>query len=123
MTGVQTCALPIWVMPGMYTARLTVDGKKYDQSFTVKMDPRVKTPLKDLAVQHDLSVTCYNYIKKCMNDLQTIKDNDKLTAVKKYLNSFTSLQNSLQDGDWPPNTQMIKAVSETIAAYEAVMKK
>ena len=58
-----------------------------------------------------------------MSDLQTIKDNDKLTAVKKYLNSFTALQNTLQDGDWPPTTQMIKAVNETVAAYEAVMKK
>ena len=50
-----------WVMPGTYTARLTVDGKIYDQSFTVKMDPRVKTSAKDLQLQHDLSLSCYNY--------------------------------------------------------------
>jgi photosystem II stability/assembly factor-like uncharacterized protein len=112
-----------WVMPGNYTARLTVDGKKQEQFFTVKMDPRVKTSAKDLALQHDLSLTCYNYIKKCNDDLKMVSDKDKLTAIRKSLNSFSSLQNTLQDGDWPPTTQMIKAVNETVAAYEAVMKK
>ncbi len=112
-----------WVMPGVYVAKLTVDGKEFFQAFNVKMDPRVKTPVKNLATQHDLSLICYNYIKKCMNDLQTIKDKDKLTTVNKYLNSFTSLQNTLQDGDWPPTTQVIKAVNETVAAYESEKKK
>jgi hypothetical protein len=121
-----------WVLPGMYTARLTVDAgpngeagrvKVYNQLFSVKMDPRVKTSEKDLLLQHDLSLICYNYIKKCMTDVNTITDKDKLTAVRKYLNSFTAIQNTLQDGDWPPTTQMIKAVNETAAAYNAMMKK
>jgi hypothetical protein len=30
-------------LPGTYTAKLTADGKSYSASFTVKMDPRVKT--------------------------------------------------------------------------------
>jgi hypothetical protein len=112
-----------WVMPGTYTARLTIDGKKQEQSFTVKMDPRVKTSAKDLAVQHNLSLTCYNYIKKCMEDLKTVSDKEQLTAIRKYENSFSSLQNTLQEGDWPPTTQMIKAVNETVAAYNALFKK
>ena len=112
-----------WVMPGIYTTRLTVDGKVYNQTFIVKMDPRVKTSVKDLTVQHDLSLTCYNYIKKCMAEMKTINDKDQLAAVRKHLNSFFSLQSALQDGDWRPTTQMIKAVNETVAAYEAVMKK
>lgn len=112
-----------WVMPGTYTAQLTVDGKIYDQSFTVKMDPRVKTSAKDLQLQHDLSLSCYNYIKKCKNDLKAVSDKDRLAEVRKYLGSFTGLQNALQDGDWPPTTQLIKAVNETVAAYEAMKKK
>jgi photosystem II stability/assembly factor-like uncharacterized protein len=31
-------------LPGSYKVRLTVDGKSFTQSLTVKMDPRVKTP-------------------------------------------------------------------------------
>ncbi|MFO0092864.1 MAG: WD40/YVTN/BNR-like repeat-containing protein, partial [Gemmatimonadaceae bacterium] len=68
------CALPIsatpfntkcepegpWVMPGTYTVRLTVDGAVQRQTFTVRMDPRVKTPRAALQRQHDLSVALYD---------------------------------------------------------------
>ena len=108
-----------WVMPGTYIARLTVDGKKQEQSFTVKMDPRVKTSLKDLATQHDLSLTCYNYILKCKDDLKF----GESTEIRKLLSSFSSLQNILQDSDMTPTTQVINAVKETVAAYDASLKK
>jgi hypothetical protein len=109
-------------MPGNYTARLTVDGKVYNQSIIVKMDPRVKTSVKDLTLQHDLSLICYKNILKCQDDLKKISDKDKVAETRKYLNSFSSLQNTLQDGDWPPTTQVIKAVKETVAAYEGMKK-
>ncbi|MCW3088030.1 MAG: glycosyl hydrolase repeat-containing protein [Sediminibacterium sp.] len=48
-----------WVLPGVYTVTLTVNGKKYSQPMTVKMDPRVKTSLADLQKQHALSMRCY----------------------------------------------------------------
>ena len=62
-----------WVMPGTYMARLTVDGKMFDQKFTIKMDPRVKTSTKDLQTQHDLSLQCYNGRKQCMKILEEIR--------------------------------------------------
>jgi len=40
-----------WALPGQYTVKLTVNGHSYTQPLTVKMDPRVKTPLADLALQ------------------------------------------------------------------------
>jgi photosystem II stability/assembly factor-like uncharacterized protein len=36
------------VLPGRYTVRLTVDGKSLSEPFTVKMDPRIKTPAAGL---------------------------------------------------------------------------
>ncbi len=36
------------VLPGKYTVRLTVDGHSYSAPLTVKMDPRVRTPLSGL---------------------------------------------------------------------------
>jgi photosystem II stability/assembly factor-like uncharacterized protein len=36
------------VLPGTYKVRLTVDGKSFTAPLTVKMDPRVKTPLAGL---------------------------------------------------------------------------
>lgn len=112
-----------WVMPGKYIAKLTVDGKELFQTFEVKMDPRVKTSLKDLQLQHSLSTTCYNHLKKCMDALNTITDKEKIIALRKLSGNFTTLHNLLQDGDWPPTTQMIQGVNESVAAYEAVMKK
>jgi photosystem II stability/assembly factor-like uncharacterized protein len=48
-----------WVMPGVYTVRLKVNGKSYTQPLTVKMDPRVKTAAADLQQQHDLAMRAY----------------------------------------------------------------
>ena len=35
-------------LPGIYTVRLTVDGKPFNAPLTIKMDPRVKTPAAGL---------------------------------------------------------------------------
>ncbi len=48
-----------WIMPGKYTVVLIVDGKKYTQSLTVEMDPRIKTSMADLQKQFDLSNEMY----------------------------------------------------------------
>jgi hypothetical protein len=40
------------------------------QYFTVKMDPRVKTSMKDLQLQHDLSLLCYNNTQTAMKALK-----------------------------------------------------
>ena len=61
-----------WVVPGIYTARLTVDGKVYTQSFEVKMDPRVRTSQADLEKIHQLAYLCYDGRKRCMEALSQI---------------------------------------------------
>jgi photosystem II stability/assembly factor-like uncharacterized protein len=43
------------VLPGTYTVKLTAAGKTLTQTFTVKMDPRVKTPPAGLSRQFELS--------------------------------------------------------------------
>ncbi|OYU57354.1 MAG: glycoside hydrolase [Chitinophagaceae bacterium BSSC1] len=48
-----------WVLPGVYTVKLTVDGKTETQTLTVKLDPRVKASAIDLQQQHSLSLACY----------------------------------------------------------------
>ena len=48
--------LGAWVLPGIYTVRLTVDGKSHTRPLTVKMDPRIKTPLEDLRKQLDMQL-------------------------------------------------------------------
>lgn len=49
-------------LPGVYRARLTANGKTYVQSFTIKMDPRVKTTALELASAHTASVSMWDGI-------------------------------------------------------------
>ena len=56
-----------WVMPGDYLIKLIVGTKTYSQNITVKMDPRVKTKLADLQLQHDLSMIAYEGRKQTMD--------------------------------------------------------
>ncbi|MBS1507766.1 MAG: glycoside hydrolase [Bacteroidetes bacterium] len=72
-----------WVMPGEYSARLTVNGQSQTQKFTVKMDPRVTTTLAQLKEQHDLSMMCYDARKAALDALNTIsKLESQLNAIK-----------------------------------------
>jgi hypothetical protein len=49
-----------WVMPGIYTVKLTVNGHSYTQPLTVKMDPRVHTSAAGLLQQFKLSKQLYD---------------------------------------------------------------
>ncbi len=46
-------------LPGRYTVRLIADGKTYSAPLTVKMDPRVKTPLADLQASFHMQMRLY----------------------------------------------------------------
>ena len=50
--------------PGEYMARLTVGGKSYSQTFTVKMDPRIKLPATVIAQNHAASLALYDAIAR-----------------------------------------------------------
>jgi hypothetical protein len=50
----------IWAHPGQYTAKLTVDGKSYSQTFTVRMDPRIKATAAAMQQQYSLSLALYD---------------------------------------------------------------
>jgi photosystem II stability/assembly factor-like uncharacterized protein len=47
-------------LPGVYTVKLTVDGKAYTQTVTVRNDPRSPATFADLQAQHDLQMKLYN---------------------------------------------------------------
>jgi photosystem II stability/assembly factor-like uncharacterized protein len=87
-----------WVMPGMYKVRLKVNGQTMEQPLQVVMDPRVKTSLKDLQRQHDLSVICYEGKKKT-------KDSNPNLYRK-----FDALFGIISNTEMPPTTQTEAAV-------------
>ncbi|MBZ5533982.1 MAG: glycoside hydrolase [Acidobacteriia bacterium] len=83
-----------WAMPGQYTVVLTANGKSYSQPLTLKMDPRVKTPLVGLQQQFKLSQQLYTQllalspaaeeiaaIRKQLKDVLKTAQGDTLAAV------------------------------------------
>jgi hypothetical protein len=54
--GADTPELPqgLFVLPGTYQVRLTVNGRALTQPLKVAMDPRVKAPQADLLAQHEM---------------------------------------------------------------------
>ncbi len=74
-----------WAMPGDYTVVLTVDGKAYSQPLTIKMDPRVKTPLTGLQQQFSMSYQLYNRM------LTLVPAVEQATALRKELQDRVKL--------------------------------
>jgi hypothetical protein len=75
-----------WVLPGVYTVRLTADGSAYTQTMTVRMDPRVPASQEVMQEQFDMSMACYNGL------LQVGGVRGKITNVR------SSIQSILKEG-------------------------
>ena len=124
-----------WVMPGVYQVKLTVDGQSFNQTFEVKMDPRVKTSVADLEKQFDLSFQCYEgriHCKEIVNDIKNLRvklkekfKNESPTEAdfSRLGSSFGSLLNLLQGADQPPTDQAVAAVKETQKKFEQLRAK
>jgi photosystem II stability/assembly factor-like uncharacterized protein len=117
----------IWVAPGQYTARLTVDGKSYTQSFTVRMDPRVKTSAAALQQQYTLSLALYDaardlapLVEKAPAPRRQAAAGNTPAAVSANINSALS---ALQDADEPPTASMIASANAALKAYAALKAK
>ena len=81
----DTPLLPLgaWALPGSYTVRLTVDGKQFTQPLTVKMDPRIKTPLSELQAQASLqagAVSGMNQSYDALSQVQSVREQLKESA-------------------------------------------
>jgi hypothetical protein len=62
-----------WAVPGRFIVKLTAGGASVTRPLIVKMDPRVKTPQRDIVQQHRLTATI-------MLSLQ--KDHEALMAIR-----------------------------------------
>jgi photosystem II stability/assembly factor-like uncharacterized protein len=58
----------VYVLPGFYQVQLTVDGKSYSRRLSVKMDPRVTTPVEALRTQFTLSELLHKVIDQSFEE-------------------------------------------------------
>jgi len=83
----DTPLLPLgsWVVPGNYTVKLTVDGKKYTQSLAVRMDPRIKTSLADLEAKANLengAISGMNQSYDALGQVESVRAQIKAVSPK-----------------------------------------
>lgn len=82
----------IWAAPARYTVRLTVDGKAYTQPLTLKMDPRVKTPLVGLQQQFTLSKALYDDVTAAQKALAQIRGIRAQPGAAPFAERLTALE-------------------------------
>ncbi len=62
-----------WAPPGLYTLKLTVDGKTAEGAVEVRLDPRVKLAAPDLAAQHEMSMRLRDDITQLSKTVITLR--------------------------------------------------
>ena len=60
-------------LPGVYTVRLTVDGKTYDQPLTVRDDPRSTATERDLRSEHQLQMNFYAGVQEAWDGYHQVE--------------------------------------------------
>jgi hypothetical protein len=63
-----------WVNPGVYTVKLTVNGKSVTQPLTVKQDPRVKTPALEMQRVYTMTKAMYDGAVDAQRAAMTLAD-------------------------------------------------
>ncbi len=81
-----------WALPGQYTAKLSANNHDYTRPLAVKMDPRVKTALPDLAKQLDLARQITAALEQ---DVQAHGEVGRLRAQLRSLESQPEVQGAL----------------------------
>jgi len=115
MTAVKNNTAPDatapWVLPGMYSVRITVGSKVIEQPLEIKMDPRVKTAMADLQRQHNLSKACYDARKQTIN---------KYPQIDRKLSSLFEI---LDNTDMAPTKTVETAVKNVLEELQKTIGK
>jgi photosystem II stability/assembly factor-like uncharacterized protein len=102
--------LGVLVLPGEYSVKLTVSGKSYTQSLTVKMDPRVKTSFPGLQQQFALAQRITGMMHQTFEAVQQASTGKaELEGRNRALAALLAL---VEGADTAPTLAMVSAVEE-----------
>lgn len=107
------------VMPGTYQVRLTAGGETLRQAVTVRMDPRVKTPIADLQLQFNLSKTVDGLLRE-LAAMRNGATGDRLAAIQQAYQPLPALFTALQQSDARPTAAQEAAVADAVAKVAAL---
>jgi photosystem II stability/assembly factor-like uncharacterized protein len=113
-----------WVVPGVYTVKLTANGKSTTQPLTVKMDPRVKSGTLALQQQFALAKRVYDALVKTL-DARSEAEKNGNTELAKKLDALAAQLSAIypltQDGSGPPPAQTAAAARDALKAFDTVV--
>jgi photosystem II stability/assembly factor-like uncharacterized protein len=92
------------VLPGTYTLKLTANGQTRSEPLTVRMDPRVKTPLPALTQQFNLSLEAYRGMQQT---------SDTVAQIRKLR---TQIREAIERVDRGPLAEALNALDKKAAA-------
>ncbi len=135
IAGIPWNTVPVpkgsWVLPGEYTVRLTVSGRQLSQPLTVRLDPRVTTPLTTLRRQYALS----RQLDGAMRQVAEARESAgaAVPAVARYREierDLTRLHGDLarlfgvvEQVDDLPTTEARAAIRERLSEVEKVLER
>ncbi|HVD93179.1 MAG TPA: hypothetical protein VNC21_12875 [Vicinamibacterales bacterium] len=112
-----------WVVPGVYTLKLTANGTSLTQPLTVKMDPRVKSGPLALQQQFALAKRVYDALVKTLAARAAAEKQGNADLAKKLdtlAAQLSAIYPLTQDGSGSPPLQTVAAVRDALKSYESM---
>src|SRR5439155_1515833 len=107
-----------WALPGLYTVELIAgegtSAHTVTRTLTVNMDPRVKTPLPDLRVQHALSRALAEAITRT-TAMEASLPKESTKAVRDVARRLKHALAMVQQADLLPTPQLAAAAAAVLA--------
>jgi hypothetical protein len=123
-----------WVMPGVYTVRLTAAGVTQSQPLVVKMDPRVKTPRQGLEQQFTLSMRLYDAMATVHDEIARLERSEggaarlpgdpaeaprPSTEWRRLYELLLGVYGTLQEADVEPTAAVVAAAERLLRQIDS----
>ena len=109
-----------FVLPGTYHVQLTADGKGFQQTLTVQMDPRSVATAAELKEQFFWAQKVYISMAEAetaiakLTEMDKVRHKDLIAALQVLSRSLSGLLSALESADRTPPSQVIAAYRETM---------
>lgn len=99
------------VLPGIYTVKLTVGDKTYEEKVEVRLDPTVNVPLSDLQSQVELTLK--------LREMQTTA-NSALRFLDSIKDQLKHTQTTVRNLNKEPDKELTKSLEDYVKQVEGV---
>jgi hypothetical protein len=107
--------LGVLAVPGRYVARLTVGGTTVSRSFSVTMDPRIKTPAAGLARQFELATKLSAAMTRTFEQWSAEADAARKRDLGALNGSLSTLYELIEETDAAPTAQAEQAIASVLS--------